>query len=141
MKTVLVSGVFALGVVFGGAADARNYHCEFQKDGAALHKCAIDSANNQACAHDFSANLRGVCAASGTGTVLLLCAITTPAAAAASYIAGLPQGSVSAAARALAQKPGFLTGGLTLAPENSAVVAGVYVEKEGAPTLAGVCTP
>jgi hypothetical protein len=42
---------------------------------------------------------------------------------------------------ALAQKPGYVSGGITIAPANTAIFAAVYVEKQGAPQLAGVCVP
>lgn len=143
MKINVWCGVAAITAMLCGAAQAHKYNCEFQKDGNALHKCSIESLNGgQACQYDFSANLRGVCGASGDPNVdLLFCAITTPSGAAASFLANLPRGSAATAARALSQKPGFLAGGLAIAPAGKGIIAGLYLEQQGSATLAGVCTP
>lgn len=121
---------------------AGKYNCEFQNNGTAVNKCKIDSANpgTQVCQHKFSANITGLCGVQGTTTDILLCALTTPAAVASSALSGMPEDIVGAA-QALAQKPGFLAAGVTIAPANKGVIAAAYVEQQGAPTLAGVCTP
>jgi hypothetical protein len=142
MKTFVSVGLFSLIVGVGGPVYAAKYNCEFQKNGTVAQSCIIDSAGTQACQFDFSANLRGICGVNASSNMdILLCAVTTPTASAANFTAGLPEGSAAGAARALAQKPGFVAGGLTLAPTGKAIVAGIYVEQQGAATLAGVCTP
>src|SRR4051794_22139196 len=141
MKTVI--SIISLVVALNSPAFASKYACEFQKSGTSLHKCNIDSSNSstQTCQYHFSTNLVGICGVQSGSSDLLLCAITTPVTTAASVFSGLPQESVASATRALAQKPGFVAGGLTIAPPNAGVIAGAYVEQQGAQTLAGVCTP
>lgn len=130
--------------LFPALAQSSTYNCNFQKDGTELNKCKIDSAsaNSASCTFKFSDNLSGLCGVgSSNGADILLCAIFTPAAATANVMSGIPTASAAAAAKALAQKPGFVAGGLTAAQTGKAVVVGLYVEKQGAPTLAGACTP
>lgn len=139
--TVAVVGMVVLAATTL-TAEAGKYTCEFQKDGTAVNSCKIDSsnANTQVCEYGFSTNIRGLCGVQGTTSDLLLCVLATPSAIASTVMSGLPV-DIAGASRALAQKPGFTAGAVTIAPANQGVIAAVYVEKQGAPSLAGVCTP
>jgi hypothetical protein len=128
-------------LVLATPAYASKYNCEFQKDGTAVHACTIDSAGSSSCTYAVSSNLSGVCAVISNGLDLLICGFGTPAAASASLVSGLPRDNARNAARALAQKPGFFAGGLTLSQPGAGIVAGLYRESQSAPSFAGVCAP
>jgi hypothetical protein len=142
VKTVLGLGLGIL-VICAGQAQAGKYNCTFESNGSTLHTCAIDSSGTTSCSYKFSANITGICAvgAPSPQADVLVCALTTPSAALAGVVGTLPADSVSHAARILAQQPGFVAGGVTIAPTSKGILAGEYIEQQGAPTLAGACTP
>jgi hypothetical protein len=143
MKLKVAIALAGVSAMVPMVSQASPYNCNFQKDGTAVHTCKIDPATpNTSCTFKFNDNLSGVCGASGgSGQDMVLCAIVVQTANISAVTSGIPATSVDAAAKALAQKPGFVAGGVTIAPTGKAILAGMYVEKQGEPTLAGVCTP
>lgn len=136
-----VAGAVAA-LVLSSAANAGKYQCSFQNNGTAVKTCAIDSSATSSCQYQFSSTLTGVCAVGALSSAEdeLACVFTRSASAPPLFTGAKPK-NIKDAVKALTEQPGFAAGGVTLAATSKGVVAGVYVEAQGAPSLAGVCEP